>query len=169
MREQRDREAEEERVGEREPKEVGAQRDQTGETPLRGMGRRGGHGAGERRAGCALMPELPEMLVSEELGAVDVGVPSLPGKHRARVQPGSLVLCSSCTCPLVVVACPLLGGTGTPWGCFSLVLCYGQRVRGKKEQENGGLGGQKLGLCGCCRWGFVLLLAAICCEHLALL
>lgn len=48
MREQRDGEAEKERVGERVPKEVGAWRDQMGETPLRGTGRRGGRGAEER-------------------------------------------------------------------------------------------------------------------------
>lgn len=39
MREQRDGEAEKERVGERVPKEVGVQRDQMGETHLRGTGR----------------------------------------------------------------------------------------------------------------------------------
>lgn len=144
MREQRNGEAEKERVGERVPKEVSTWRDQMGETPLRGTGRRGGRRAEERRAGCALMLELPALLILEELGAADVGVPSLPGKHRARVQPGSFALCSSCACPLVSMVCPLLGGTGTPWGCFSLCPATARGL-GKKGAGNWGPGRTEIG------------------------
>lgn len=155
MREQRDGEAEKERVGERVPKEVGVQRDQMGETHLRGTGRRGGRGAEERRAGCALMPELPALLILEELGAADVGVPSLPGKHHARVQPGSFARCSSCACPLVAVVCPLLGGTGTPWGCFSLCPATARGL-GKKRSR-------KLGSWEDRNWGFVAVAGGVSC------